>query len=168
MNAKKILHRAALICVFALLFFSMYLFYTVMLLNVPTSSMSPSITPGSVVFVNTRAYKGAVPSRWDIVVFHPPVQGMEGQLWCMRVAGLPSERFRVQGGEGIFVNDLPLRHPNEHVESSIQTNRFAAVELIIPPNNVFVIGDNIVNARDSRIVGPIPITNIVGKAMWLK
>ena len=37
----------------------------------------------------------------------------------------------------------------------------------IPPNHVFVMGDNRQNSNDSRQWGPVPITNVKGKAMFV-
>jgi signal peptidase I len=37
---------------------------------------------------------------------------------------------------------------------------------VIPPDHVFILGDNRPNSRDSRAIGPVPFSTIRGRA-WL-
>ncbi|MHB8506379.1 MAG: S26 family signal peptidase [Acidimicrobiales bacterium] len=39
--------------------------------------------------------------------------------------------------------------------------------MTVPPNEYFVMGDNRSDAVDSRLIGPVPISSVVGKVKLL-
>ena len=60
----------------------------------------------------------------------------------------------------VFVNGRPL--DERYLPASAITQDFARVD--IGSNEVFVMGDNRQNSRDSRFFGPVPTDLIVGRA----
>lgn len=127
--------------------------------------------------------------RGDIVVFHYPVD--PSQHFVKRVIGLPGDHILMRD-KTVFVNDeaLPERYaihvPGDHnlyrdnfpseVDLTGQVdagwrkdmeNRLQYGELVVPPNEYFVMGDNRDHSLDSRYWGFVPRANIVGRPLLI-
>jgi signal peptidase I len=99
------------------------------------------------------------PHRGDVVVFEPPDVPTEDYI--KRVIGLPGDKVEIRDGT-VYVNDKPL------TENYIKEKPFNAYgPVVVPPNALFVLGDNRNASRDSRIFGFLPFDKIVGKAMFV-
>jgi len=113
--------------------------------------------------------KEYIPARDEIIVFNlkedPSGNGDARQL-IKRVIGIPGDRIVVKDNTVTLYND---EHPDgydpdagtEHQATTIPTT--GDIDLVIPDNQVFVMGDNRANSLDSRSFEPIPVDNIVGK-----
>lgn len=124
------------------------------LINGP--SMQPEFHTGERLYLNRAVYHLRQPRRFEVIVFRYPLNPSKDYL--KRVIGLPGERLAIKGGV-VYINGQPLTedHPMVH-----QAYDFA--EITIPPDSVFVMGDNRPNSEDSRSFGPVPLKNIKGKA----
>ncbi len=99
------------------------------------------------------------PQRGDVVVFEPP--NRPGEDYVKRVIGLPGEKVEIKNGR-VFINGTPLEEPFQPVPGSYTMPN----PVVVPPNQVFVLGDNRNNSNDSHNWGTLPIKNIVGRA-WV-
>lgn len=111
-----------------------------------------------------------IPHRGDIIVFvkHNLYEfgiNQDKQL-IKRVIGLPGDRVVVNNGVITIYNS---QHPNGFdpdlnsiYSSAIQTTP-GNVDITVPPNQLFVCGDNRTNSLDSRNFGTISANDIVGK-----
>lgn len=145
------------------------------------SSMEPSFHTNQLVLVNKASYfhvdlsawsrlipgveaKGqnvvwmfGGPKRGDVVIFEPPDSHNEDYI--KRVVGMPGDTVEVRGGK-VYVNNQILE------ESYIRDAPFSPYNATkVPPNHLFVLGDNRNASRDSRSFGMLPVDQIVGKAM---
>jgi signal peptidase I len=78
-----------------------------------------------------------------------------------RVIGLPGET--VEGSHGVvYINGERLVEP--YLPEGTETSSFGPV--VIPPGDVWVMGDNRSDSSDSRVFGAIPRSTIVGRAIW--
>lgn len=113
-----------------------------------------------------------IPNRGDIIVFSEPglldENGGAKQL-IKRVIALPGEKVVINEGAVTVYNKqnpngfnpdktLPYgKNQNLSVDSSERE------EITVGKNEVFAMGDNRDNSLDSRVFGPVPAENIVGK-----
>jgi signal peptidase I len=139
---------------------------------------------------------GGTPKHGDVVVFRWP--GDRSQAWVKRVVGLPGDRIQMRQGQ-LFINDRAAalkpdgigeaEDDSGHVETAyryIETlpggvnhaifklrdngRLDNTPEVTVPPDHLFVMGDNRDNSADSRValreggVGLLPMDNLIGRA----
>ena len=149
----------ALLVTFAL-FFGVVRPFIVEAFYVPSESMVPTFLVGERLLVNKFIYRFSEPERGDIVVFEAQTaDGGEVHL-VKRVLGLPGDEIAVRDGV-LVLNGVPQRESYLNRDSADESS-FGPVE--VPPEHVFVMGDNRANSADSRVFGPVPEENIVGEA----
>jgi len=125
--------------------------------------------------------------RGEIVTFHSPINPAE--FLVKRVIGLPGDRLRIDHGR-VFINGTPLDEPYaafepipdnpylDHFPTSNYTDpgveptwwkqmqaQTDSGELLIPPGQYFMMGDNRNHSRDSRYWGFVPRTHILARPL---
>jgi signal peptidase I len=121
-------------------------------------SMEPNLHTNERLVVEKLSYRFHGPRRGDIVVLHDPTGGPE--LLIKRVVGLPGERVTMSDGR-VYIDGAPLDEPYLSQPTLGQGRSW-----LIPPLSVFVMGDNRGASRDSRVFGPVPMEQIIGRAMF--
>ena len=121
-------------------------------------SMNPTLQDGEYILVNKLAYKTGKPIRGDIVVFMFPMNPQEDLI--KRVIGLPGESVAVHNGI-VSIDGTPLNEPYINAEP------FYDGEWQIPAGQLFVLGDNRNDSRDSHQWGLLPIENVIGRAVLI-
>ncbi len=121
-------------------------------------SMEPNLYTDQRLVIEKIGYQFHGPRRGDVIVIHDPSGGPE--LLIKRVIGLPGERITVTDGR-VFVDSVPLDEPYL-AQDTLGSGR----SWVVPPLHVFVMGDNRVASRDSRIFGPVALDQIVGHAVF--
>jgi signal peptidase I len=126
---------------------------------IPSESMVPTLKVHDRVLVNKLSYKLHAVHRGDIVVFKAPPGSDPGiDDLVKRVVGLPGETVSGHGGH-VYINNKELSEP--YLPAGMYTSDFAPVK--IPPNSYWVMGDNRINSKDSRVFGTISKGKIVGR-----
>jgi signal peptidase I len=124
--------------------------------RVENISMQPTLHEGQFILVNKLAYRIGGFHRGDVVVFHYPRDPREDYI--KRVIGLPGDEVTIQNGQ-VSINGQVLDEP--YIASPpAYTNTWT-----VPPDQVFVLGDNRNLSSDSHSWGFLPIGNVVGKAL---
>ena len=121
-------------------------------------SMRPTLQDGEYILVNKLAYKTGEPKRGDIVVFIFPVDPHEDLI--KRVIGLPGETVSVHNGV-VKVNGAPLTEPY------IANPPGYEGDWVVQDGQLFVLGDNRNDSRDSHQWGLLPIENVIGRAVLI-
>jgi signal peptidase I len=149
--------------------------------RIPSSSMEPSLLPGDFLTADKR-YN--CPSckyrivRGDVAIFVNPND--RTLLFIKRIIALPGDRVQISGSQ-VSVNGQALRVSAAETEGNGFTERspegrewriradpnrplMDEIDLVVPPGEVFVLGDNRSNSRDSRHFGTVPMLDVVGRA----
>jgi signal peptidase I len=123
-------------------------------------SMSPTLKDGRVIWIDRTYYRNHKPAPGEVVVFR-----LDGMTYIKRVYRGPGERidYISSGFDWIGAVRPPLvddiRERYERTRSSIRMKY-----VTVPNDSVFVLGDNTSRSIDSRQLGPIPISAIIGRA----
>ena len=128
-------------------------------LNMETvSKFVPFVDPGD----NPMHYLFRGPKRGDVVVFKSPNQPANGpeRDFIKRVIALPGETVEVRDCT-VFIDGEPLDEPY-----ILEKPAYTFAPQTVPPDHLFVLGDNRNNSSDSHSWGMMPIENLIGQA-WL-
>jgi len=160
--------------------------FIVQAFKIPTGSMEPNLLIGDQLLVNRFVFAPTVSGaertllpmtgirRGDIIVFKYPENPERD--FIKRVIGLPGETIELKDHR-ILVNGAPVDEPYAHylprpegsgqheVTSDDVRDRYGPVT--VPPDALFVMGDNRDNSADSRYWGFLPKANVKGKALMI-
>jgi len=129
--------------------------------RVEGTSMQPELKDQDRLFINKFVYHFESISRGDVVVFHYPLD--PSKSYIKRVIALPGDTLRIDDGR-VYVNGKRIKEP--YVPSRYRDTR-SLPEMVIPPNEYFVMGDHRSISSDSRDFGPVPRNLIYGKAAFV-
>lgn len=128
--------------------------------------MAPTYCAGDLLVVQRKAARN--PQRGLAVVFY----GERGDLVLKRVVATAGERVRTDSDQlviGGHTLDEPYLCPVPRKELSAEQHLLANVrEIIVQPDEVFLMGDNRPQSTDSRDFGAVSTGRIVGEivATW--
>lgn len=85
--------------------------------------------------------------------------------YIKRVIGLPGDHVEIKDG-GVYVNGEKLEE--KYLQDYVVTDESngAYVDVVVPENTVYVLGDNRGESTDSRRFGCIPVEKIESKAVF--
>lgn len=124
-------------------------------------SMHPTFESGDYLIVDELTYHFESPKRGDVIVFRYP--GNPSIFYIKRIIGLPGESVHIDHGHVTVTKTdgttLTLPEPYVVAEDATYTQNTA-----LGSDQYFVMGDNRPKSSDSRIWGPLPRNDIMGRA----
>lgn len=120
------------------------------------TSMVPTLNDGDIMILNEIGYHINGINRFDIAVAK-----VDGEKLIKRVIGLPGEKVEYRDNK-LYINDEEVYENFKHGD----TDDFSILDLgidVIPDNHYFLVGDNRGNSKDSRVIGVIHKSKIMGK-----
>jgi len=140
--------------------------------RIPSASMEPSVLRGDVLFADKRYNHpggGAAIRRGDLGIFTYPND--RSLTYIKRIVALPGDHVQIQD-RVVRLNDQALSDPGGTTETvdgqtwevRWPTDDTTTVDLVVPPGQVYVLGDNRGESHDSRLFGTVPMGDVVGRA----
>jgi signal peptidase I len=155
--------------------------FAVQAFKIPTGSMENNLLIGDYLLVNKLVYSpsfGALEAklfgkkrieRGHVVVFKYPERPERD--FIKRVIGLPGEKVEIRGRK-VYIDDVLIDEPYVQFLDPPQDPREAATSQrdyygpkVVPPGELFVMGDNRDRSADSRFWGYLPVDQVKGRAL---
>ncbi len=129
-------------------------------------SMEPNFFEKEYLIIDEISYRLRSPERGEVIVFRYPENPKE--YFLKRVIGLPGERVKISNNQVIIYNDqYPEGKVLEEAYLPSYVETLGDKITTLGPDQYFVLGDNRSNSLDSRRIGPVDKSYIVGRA-WFR
>lgn len=147
--------------------------------RIPSPSMVPTLDPGDRVLVARFFYHFRAPAHGDIAVFKYPLD--THVVFIKRVIGLPGDTLSLKDGH-VYVNGVRQSeahvakvngqpsptNPAPPIAGSTLSEPWSLIRpYTVPSGAYFMMGDNRLDSDDSRVWGPVPVRDLIGKAFFV-
>ncbi len=160
-KSKSTLREYAEAIVIALLLAMFVRTFVVQAFKIPSGSMENTLLVGDHILVNKFIFWFRAPRRGDIIVFRFPKD--ERRDFIKRVIALPGEEVMIRGKK-VFINCATPNAPEKCEPLDEKYVEFKANgggegfesqwgPQKVPPDHLFMLGDNRNNSQDSRVWG---------------
>ncbi len=124
------------------------------------ASMDPTFKNGQYLIVDELSYHFSHPARGSVLIFKYPLD--TSKYFIKRVIGLPGETVKINDGVVMIVNSA---HPEGFTlnEPYVAFPKSDSGMYTLTSDQYFVMGDNRAGSADSRLWGPVPSKDIVGR-----
>jgi signal peptidase I len=140
--------------------------------KVQQQSMEHTLEPDQYVLVDKLTSHFDDYKRGDIVVFQPPPDWIQedNTPFIKRVIGLGGDTVEIKDGD-VFINGTKISEGYLYAQPDDPPQPTTVPgdqeRWVIPPGELFLMGDHRANSADSRTFGPVPVASVIGRA-WLR
>ncbi|BAU29165.1 signal peptidase I [Aneurinibacillus soli] len=120
-------------------------------------SMEPTLINNERILVNKGVYYAENPQRGDVIVLHATKE----DDYIKRIIGIPGDELELKNGV-LYRNGSVA---NEPYIAEVTLSGFE--RLVVPKDSYFVMGDNRNRSMDSREIGFIERSHVVGRAEYV-
>lgn len=149
--------------------------FVFMFVRVDGESMTNTLQNNDRLFVDRLTYTFGKPERGDIVICHfPKTIGVfysyqADKVYVKRCVAVAGDTVEIKEDGYLYVNDQILKDESYIITSNSlkggdKTMKGTFAKITVPEGSIFVMGDNRDDSTDSRIVGPVPLELVMGKA----
>ena len=155
--------------------------FIVQAFKIPSGSMIPTLQIGDHILVNKLSYglripfleryviQYATPQRGDVVVFIYPED--RSKDFIKRVIGVAGDTVEIRNKK-VFINGQPVKDPHAYFAGyDPQAGAVGSGDnygpKTVPPDHIFVMGDNRDRSYDSRFWGYVDLNEVRGKAFLI-
>lgn len=124
-------------------------------------SMYPTFKSGDYLIVDQLTYRFSPPERGDVVVFKYPNDPKV--FYIKRIIGLPGETVHINEGKTSVTktDGTEITLDESYIVSEDATY---TIDSTLGDGEFFVMGDNRPRSSDSRVWGPLPEEDLMGRA----
>lgn len=129
--------------------------------RIPAHSMAPTLEINDFITVDTTYTH---PKIGDVIVFLKP--NNRAIPYVKRIAAMGNDTISIKHG-AVFRNgqeEMKLYVPDDKNSTAFS---LTMNEIVVPENTVFVLGDWRDNSQDSRVWGPVPTSDVIGKVTYI-
>lgn len=125
------------------------------------ASMEPTFHNAQYLIVDELSYRLHAPQREDVIIFRYPKNPKE--FFIKRIIGLPGETVSINGDQ-ITITRTDGTTLNLEEPYIVNHGNGSNATYTLTSDDYFVMGDNRPESSDSRVWGPLPRENIIGRA----
>jgi signal peptidase I len=120
--------------------------------------MEPTVPSGAILLIDKLTYLTRGPHRGDVVVATDP---RTGESIVKRVVAVGGDSVGIEDGQ-LIVNGE--RVVEDYIDNADMDGFFTGPD-VVPPGDVYLLGDNRDTSEDSRAFGTIDVDEIEGRVL---
>ena len=115
---------------------------------IASESMAPTLYVGQRLIMDKVVFKFRSPRRGEIIVFRSPVEEQDNES-VKRVIALPGDTVEIRQKAVLVNGEKLLEVYAQHTKPNVLLDGDDLGPLTVPPDSLFVLGDNRDNSYDS-------------------